>query len=359
MYQTDQLGNRNQRLKCAGFAYSWICGLLLLLGIFVPLLLPDDQLFQVLANQAAIVIIALVFAQRTGNPLKHTLRLKAPRLSEALLSVLSALLFLPASLMLAAVMLIIVELLFGSIAISSALTDYLNNPLITIGLLSLVPAICEELAFRGVILRGLEAKFKPATAIVLTGVLFGLVHMDFQRFISQMLVGIMAGYVVYRSKSIFCGMLVHFTNNAVAFLISAFSSTAVLASTGGAGDSMSMIDLFTQAGQEVGIDGSTMLIFSIVLFLIIAAVFTGLTMIVLFAFHKVTRKKHVQSNPEIDVPLPEPETFQSRPLPYSQENPHEPLPDPTPRNSAMLTFLPGVIIIAIMYILTALVLKML
>ncbi len=72
--------------------------------------------------------------------------------------------------------------------------------------------MCEELLFRGMIQRGLE-KIGAGWSVLLSGILFGLFHFDFQRLTAQTLIGFLAAYVVYRTGSIFNGMILHFCNN--------------------------------------------------------------------------------------------------------------------------------------------------
>lgn len=80
--------------------------------------------------------------------------------------------------------------------------------------IGLVPALVEEFLFRGVILRGYE-RFGSTTAIVMTGVLFGVLHIQLMSVPSIILLGIVISYVVYRTNSIFAGVIYHFVHNTV------------------------------------------------------------------------------------------------------------------------------------------------
>lgn len=59
-----------------------------------------------------------------------------------------------------------------------------------------------------------------AGVFFLSGLLFGLFHFDFQRLAAQTLIGFIAAYVVYRTGSIFNGMILHFMNNGLLTLLS-------------------------------------------------------------------------------------------------------------------------------------------
>ena len=81
--------------------------------------------------------------------------------------------------------------------------------------LALLPAVIEELLFRGVILNGLLSKFKPVYAILLSAVMFMLMHGTLQQTIYQLYLGIVLAYVVYVTGNILYAILLHFFNNLI------------------------------------------------------------------------------------------------------------------------------------------------
>ncbi len=85
----------------------------------------------------------------------------------------------------------------------------------TLLLMALSPAICEEALFRGPILRGLRTRTGPAAAVVITGVLFGLFHLDVYRIIPATILGTLLGFIALESGSILPAMLAHSCNNAI------------------------------------------------------------------------------------------------------------------------------------------------
>jgi sodium transport system permease protein len=91
--------------------------------------------------------------------------------------------------------------------------------LFTLFLVAVSPAFCEELLFRGPILRGLAARLGPATAVLVSGALFGLFHLDIYRLIPTTILGILLGFVAVASRSIVPAMLAHFCNNAIVVLL--------------------------------------------------------------------------------------------------------------------------------------------
>jgi membrane protease YdiL (CAAX protease family) len=83
----------------------------------------------------------------------------------------------------------------------------------TLLLMALTPAICEEALFRGPILRGLASRFSPLGAAVLTGLLFGLYHVDVWRLVPTAVLGVILSLIALHSGSIIPSMLAHFINN--------------------------------------------------------------------------------------------------------------------------------------------------
>ncbi len=84
---------------------------------------------------------------------------------------------------------------------------------VTLLLMAVTPAICEEALFRGPILRGLATRLSPLAAAVLTGVFFGLFHFDVWRFLPTGLLGVILSLIAWRARSIVPAMLAHAVNN--------------------------------------------------------------------------------------------------------------------------------------------------
>lgn len=83
--------------------------------------------------------------------------------------------------------------------------------------LCVVPAILEELYFRGA-LQGLMRPSGSSVAIFAPALLFSLLHMDFAQCVTALACGIFLGWLAERSGSILPGMLLHFVNNLLAFI---------------------------------------------------------------------------------------------------------------------------------------------
>jgi len=99
-----------------------------------------------------------------------------------------------------------------------------DNLPVMIVIMAVFPAICEEVVFRGVTYYTFERFGTARIAILLSGIIFGLFHIDPIRIPITIGMGIALAYACWRSKSIFVPMLMHFCNNAYSAVISALSS---------------------------------------------------------------------------------------------------------------------------------------
>lgn len=82
--------------------------------------------------------------------------------------------------------------------------------------IAVVPAIAEELLFRGMIQRSFEQGLDPRRGLLLTGLIFAFYHLNPFSFIPLIALGIYLGFLVLRSESVIVSMAAHFYNNAFA-----------------------------------------------------------------------------------------------------------------------------------------------
>jgi sodium transport system permease protein len=80
---------------------------------------------------------------------------------------------------------------------------------------AVTPAICEELFFRGVILSGLRG-LGQWPAIAISSLLFAVAHASIYRLLPTLVLGIVLGYLVWKTRSIVTSMVVHALNNGLA-----------------------------------------------------------------------------------------------------------------------------------------------
>jgi sodium transport system permease protein len=81
-----------------------------------------------------------------------------------------------------------------------------------------VPAVCEELAFRGFILAGCRNLGNNGRAVLVSAIFFGATHAFLQQSINACLLGIVLGYLAVKSGSLLPGIIFHFLHNAMMVL---------------------------------------------------------------------------------------------------------------------------------------------
>ncbi|MGD9647380.1 MAG: ABC transporter permease subunit/CPBP intramembrane protease [Pirellulales bacterium] len=84
--------------------------------------------------------------------------------------------------------------------------------------LAVLPAVCEEVAFRGFILSGFRHLGHKWRAIVLSSVFFGLTHAIFQQSLITTLIGVVIAYLAVQTGSLWPGIVFHITHNSLAVL---------------------------------------------------------------------------------------------------------------------------------------------
>lgn len=118
------------------------------------------------------------------------------------------------------------EVIISAFLSSTGVLAFLGNMLV----MALLPAIGEELCFRGVMQRIFGKMFQnPHIAIWVTAIIFSAIHMQFYGFIPRMLLGAMLGYLYYWSGSLWLSIWAHFVNNGFAVLMSYLIAIGLLA----------------------------------------------------------------------------------------------------------------------------------
>ena len=89
--------------------------------------------------------------------------------------------------------------------------------------MALLPAVCEEMMFRGWLQRVLGKSVNYHTAIWVSALVFSAIHFQFYGFIPRMLIGAALGYLYYYTGSLWMSIIAHFTNNAAAVVFAFLS----------------------------------------------------------------------------------------------------------------------------------------
>ena len=206
-------------------AEAVLCGVLILvIKFFLGFALAAPSDFAGLAKTAVVTQLVVVLTPAllmtimlTSSPRKTLLLTRAPRWA------------LPAAALLALFVHPLANLLQQAVLklypINNEIAEQLESlfegsfsiwaMLLVIGVL---PAICEELAFRGFILSGFRHLGHKWRAIIFSSVFFGLTHAIFQQSVITTLIGMLIGYLAVQTGSLWPGIVFHITHNSLAML---------------------------------------------------------------------------------------------------------------------------------------------
>jgi len=102
------------------------------------------------------------------------------------------------------------------------------SPWVILLCFSIIPAICEEWFFRGMLFRSLLKSNSVFKAVLISALVFGVFHtlgnsaIAIDRLIPTTLVGLMLGYLAYKSDSILPGIVLHCIHNAIVIFAAYF-----------------------------------------------------------------------------------------------------------------------------------------
>ncbi len=201
--------------------------LILLIQFFLNLALPAPRLdaFSDLALRIVISLVVMIALPAmlmtillTRRPAETLLLHQRPSVASLLLAILLALAMHPVSHGLQAV----IQRLYPVTDAVAAHTEMLvslferaPNPWLPLLLVAVLPAICEEIAFRGFILSGLRHLGHKWWAIVLSAAFFGLAHGVLQQSIMASLLGIVLGLLAVQTGSLIPCVAFHIVHNGV------------------------------------------------------------------------------------------------------------------------------------------------
>ncbi|RPI80662.1 MAG: CPBP family intramembrane metalloprotease [Chloroflexi bacterium] len=179
----------------------------------------DPAVAMIAAQVVLILVPALLFVWLTKLPVQETLRLHRLGLRQAVKCLLLGFISWPIFTFLGSVTTYLLALLWPEKL--SATTDAVGqgiSPWIIFVTISLITPICEEVFFRGMLLSVYE-KHIGLRAILPVGILFALLHLGYDQVLGAAYIGFVAGWVVYQTRSLWAGMLVHSGCNLVSGLM--------------------------------------------------------------------------------------------------------------------------------------------
>ena len=226
-----------------GFFLYQIVGAILTILIFgmdlesVPV---NSMRLMTMAGQILFILLpALLFSKWIYTDVGKIIRIRKPKLAEAMLYILGIFLLTP---LLQSYLYIqnyyfeilaknsgffnsaksffdslneMVEKTYGNLLTASNIFELL----LVVIVVAVVPAISEEAMFRGFIQRSFELKYKKYIAAVVTALFFSLYHFNPYGLIPLFILGAFFGFAAYKSKSLIIPMILHFLNNFSAVML--------------------------------------------------------------------------------------------------------------------------------------------
>lgn len=163
-----------------------------------------------IGTQIGFLILALVWARLSGLRTLPLLRITRPSWASLFLGVGTAF-----AAVLAGYGLTNLLLFFLGIADQggqSPLAPFASkdlDPWLRFALLSILPGLCEEISFRGALQTALLRSRSPARAIAIGAVIFATIHLDLAHFPARLVAGLALGWLVWRTGSIWPGVVAH------------------------------------------------------------------------------------------------------------------------------------------------------
>lgn len=190
---------------CGGYIIKPLVGLLHLnLG---SILVTTQILF--------LIVPIIIYLLVTKQSLISTLRIKPLKISQLFLVIITGFLVYPIAIFLG----LITNLVFHN-NVNDVLGKMSSLPLwVMLLIIAVTPALCEELTMRGAVLSGYR-KLGINKAAVITGFLFGVLHLNPPQFLYTFALGIILAYMVDATGSIFASMICHFIFNGINVLLS-------------------------------------------------------------------------------------------------------------------------------------------
>jgi len=93
---------------------------------------------------------------------------------------------------------------------------YIIIPVLFVGV---GPAFIEEMLFRGIILNGFKENYSHKKAMIVSSLLFGIVHLNPWQFVTAFIMGMVSAWVCLKIKSLTLSIYMHLFNNIAAVLV--------------------------------------------------------------------------------------------------------------------------------------------
>ena len=205
----EYLESEKKKNLQAGFLFFCMMLIHVVAGYCAPAIVYEKVAYNILYSQGLIIVpVICFFIFIKKNPLKYIHIKKINGVSVILLIVLTY------------CMLPLMSLinLFSMLFVKNHTTELVNNSVTSYGLIgsallfALTPALVEEIAYRGVFYQSARGK-RPIRAMIVSGLLFGAMHMNFNQILYACVMGVIFAIVIEATDSLVSTMIMHFVFN--------------------------------------------------------------------------------------------------------------------------------------------------
>lgn len=195
--------------------YMLLAALLLTIGVMVQ---QKNLIIGLLFTEWIIIFLPTLAFVKVKKIRLVDLRIQPLSFKDSILTIWTTIFFYPIVIFINLTFNYLLNLFIKYDPVQIPLPNSFEEYLIYLPVVVLSAAICEEFFFRGLMLwsyRGIGRE----KAIVFSSVLFGIFHFNYQNFIGPILLGIIFGYLVYKTGSIFAGIIGHMTHNFISITL--------------------------------------------------------------------------------------------------------------------------------------------
>ena len=191
-----------------------------ILFVFIGSVVQSRELYSGLLITEYLILLLpnLMYLKLMGFSLKKVLRLNKISFKQVGYIVLITIFAYPIAIFFNFIMTMILTYISEPLVDSIPMAETTGMYFLSLFVIALAPGICEEVMFRGTIMSAYGSKGKKK-AIIYSAILFGAFHLNLQNLLGPIALGIVLGITVYKTNSIYAGMIGHTISNGIAVTI--------------------------------------------------------------------------------------------------------------------------------------------
>lgn len=254
---------------------------------YVALGISDIRLILLFNHLILFLVPAIIYLLVSKSSIKETLKLNKLHWQDTLLIILLAFIVQPVMTFLS-----LISTFFFNNEVGSFIYEITSTPyILLLGLVALLPSITEEITVRGIVLSGYEDKDKYVAAAI-TGLFFGIFHLDGQQFLYAAVLGFIFALVVRITNSIYSSMILHFIINGTSVTLAKISKIIT--------ESLPISVETTEFSlNKIGSEEKLLLLIT---YGVIAIIFSIFVFLIIYALEKLrAKRKVIEGNTLINV----------------------------------------------------------